>query len=379
MPVAFESQAVSTSQNPAGVARPLKGQRVCVTGTLAAMSHSEFGALVAECGGRFLQQPVKRQSLLVIGADGWPAHRDGSASAVFKRAQKLKDGGYPLEFLSEEEFFRRIGLADREESLRGRFTISELSHLLGVTAASLKRWTRLGLIQPVETIHRFSYFTFAEVASARRLCELVSAGASPARIRQGLEQFRAWLPAAEVSFAQLSLVEHSGQVLMRLRGALVAPSGQRHFDFESLDGDEPGSLPLQTRPAAALGPFDSLFDQALSLEDCGRFTEAADAYQQARLLSPNDPAVHFNLGNVLYQMGKLVESLDSYRQALRLDPEYAEAWNNLGNVLWQTGVLSGALEAFDNALALVPNYRDAKHNLEILRGKLAAAPLEVVS
>ncbi len=379
MPAAFESQAVSISQNPVGEARPLKGQRVCVTGTLAAMSHSEFGTLVAECGGRFRQHPVKRQCLLVIGANGWPAHRDGSASTVFKRARNLKDSGFPIEFLSEEEFFRRIGLVDREESLRGRFTISELSHLLGVTAASLRRWTRLGLIQPVETIHRFSYFTFAEVASARRLCELVSAGASPARIRQGLEQFRAWLPAADVSFAQLSLVERSGQILMRLRGALVAPSGQRHFDFETLDADEPGPLVFQTSVDPALGPFDSLFDQALSLEDRGRFTEAADAYRQASRLSPKDPAVHFNLGNVLYQMGRLVESLDSYRQALRFDPEYAEAWNNLGNVLWQTGVLSGALQAFDKALALVPNYADARHNLEVLRGKLAAAPLEVVS
>ncbi|HEV3004969.1 MAG TPA: tetratricopeptide repeat protein [Pirellulales bacterium] len=356
----------------------LRGQRVCVTGRLAAMTQRELAALVRSCGGRFQHHPLRGGFLLVIGADGWPAKRDGSPSAKFEQARKLRAYGYPVEFLAEEDFFQRIGLTAPSAALGARHTISDLTRILGVTAAQLRRWLRMGLIRPVATVHRFCYFSFSEVASARRLCELVAGGASLARIRNGLEQFRAWLPAAEVTFSQLSMLERNGQLLLRLNGELVEPSGQRRFDLDRLAGAGPQALVVPHRREVDAAQLDDLFDRGLALEDRGHFDEAAEVYRRACELDPHDAAVHFNLGNVLHSLGRLDESIDEFREALRCDPQYAEAWNNLGHVLSQQRDLPGAVQALRRALELVPNYDDAARNLANALNELKPADLRVV-
>ncbi|HUY36026.1 MAG TPA: tetratricopeptide repeat protein [Pirellulales bacterium] len=357
----------------------LRDMRVCVTGGLAAMTHMEFAALVGAYGGRFLHQPVKGGFLLVIGADGWPAQGDGSPSPTFERARKLRAYGYQIEFLAEDEFFDRIGLTSPTASLGARHTLSDLTRILGVSAAKLRRWVRMGLVRPVESVHRFCYFSFSEVCSARRLCELIAGGASLVRVREGLEQFRTWLPAAESSFSQLSLLERNGTLLLRLNGTLVEPSGQRHFDLDGPGDDGPEAVALPRRREFDPDHLDALFDRGLALEDQGRYEEAANAYRRARELDPDDAAVHFNLGNALHALGRFGESLASYREALRCDPQYAEAWNNLGNALSKTGALRNAVGAFRRALELVPDYADAGRNLVGVLNQLKPSALRVVS
>jgi tetratricopeptide (TPR) repeat protein len=237
----------------------------------------------------------------------------------------------------------------------------------------------MGLIRPAESVHRFCYFSFSEVASARRLCELVAGGASLVRVRDGLEQFRAWLPSPAVTFSQLSLLERNGQLLLRLNGALVEPSGQRRFDLDRLADDLPQALALPQNREFDAARLDELFDRGLALEDQRKYEEAADAYRRAGELAPDDAAVHFNLGNVLYALACYDESIESFRQALRCDPQYAEAWNNLGSVLSTNRDLRGAVQAFRRALELVPDYDDADHNLARVLNELRPAALRVVS
>jgi tetratricopeptide (TPR) repeat protein len=356
----------------------LEGKRVCVTGRLAAMTHTEFAALVSSCGGRFQRHTLRGGFILVIGADGWPAKRDGSPSSMFEQARKLRAYGYPVELLAEEEFFERIDMTAPFESLGARHTISDLTRILGVSAAMLRRWVRMGLIRPVETVHRFCYFSFSEVSSARRLCELVAGGASLVQIRDGLEQFKAWLPASEIAFSQLSLLERNGRLLLRLNGALIEPSGQRRFDLDRLTDDGPESLALPNREIDT-ARLDELFDRGLALEDQHRYEEAADAYRLAGELDRDDASVHFNLGNVLCALGRFDESIESFHAALRCDPQYPEAWNNLGHVLTEKRDLQKAAQAFRQALELVPDYDDAMHNLAGVLNELRPTALRVVS
>jgi len=370
--------SLGENSRPAEPRDALKGKRVCVTGRLAAMTHAEFAALVCSCGGRFQRHTLRGGFLLVIGADGWPAKRDGSPSAMFERARKLRAYGYPVELLAEEEFFERIALTAPYDSLGARHTISDLTRILGVSAAKVRRWVRMGLVRPVETVHRFCYFSFSEVSSARRLCELVAGGASLVRIRDGLEQFKAWLPASEVAFSQLSLLERDGQLLLRLNGALIEPSGQRRFDLDRLTDDGPESLALPGREIDA-SRLDELFDRGLALEDQRRFEEAADAYRLAGECDPDDPSVHFNLGNVLCALGRFDESIESFHEALHCDPLYPEAWNNLGHVFTEKRDLRSAAQAFRRALELVPDYDDAMHNLAGVLNELRPTALRVVS
>ena len=70
-----------------------------------------------------------------------------------------------------------------------------LADLLDVPVAVIRRWQRRGLIVPVREVRRLPYFDFQEVATARRLAELLAAGVSPRAIERKLESWPAICPA----------------------------------------------------------------------------------------------------------------------------------------------------------------------------------------
>ncbi len=346
----------------------LAGQKVCVIGRFLAMTQADVVEVVRAHGGLVVQNPSPDTSLVVVGGDGWPCLRDGSPTPLVQRVQELRRGDGRLAVLSEEEFFARLGLVEAQRSVCRELTVAELSRALGLRAAQVRRWARLGLVTPRRTVHRLAFFDLAQVASAKRICELLGRGASLANIRHGLEQIERWLPEREAPFSQLALLEHDGRIIVRLNGTLAEPSGQMRFNF-----DPPGPVtPLII--GAAVSPLredsESLFDQALAAEDAQDLAAAADLYQRAILHDPADPVLPFNLGNVFFGLARYGEAADSYQRALRLDPGYAEAWNNLGNTLAQLESWPGSLAAFRRALELVPNYEDALYNLERVKRRV---------
>jgi tetratricopeptide (TPR) repeat protein len=336
----------------------LRDKKVCVTGRLVSMTHAQFANLVRELGGRFLSYPNRGGLLLVVGEDGWPTERDASPTRIFQRARMLKVCGYAIEFLSEEQFFDRLGLVEHNRTITSLHTVADLTGVLNVSAARIRKWIRLGLVQPVETIHRLDFFDFRQVANAKRLQELLDEGVSLTRIRRGLEQLGELMHVGS-AFDQLSLLEHDGRLVCRLNGQLVEPRGQRLLDFG--DGED-GEAEAVIFPGGAEQTED-LFGQALSLEDAGRLEEAARAYRQAIALEPVDPVLHFNLGNVLFALGSIEESVDAFRQAVLCDPYYAESWNNLGNAYAELGSWEQAADALQKAVTFVPGYADAHYNL----------------
>ena len=228
--------------------------------------------------------------------------------------------------------------------------------MLGLRASQVRRWARLGLVTPRRTVHRLAFFDLAQVASAKRICELIVQGVSLANIRRGLEQIDRWLPQHETPLSQLALLEHDGQILVRLNGTLAETNGQLRFNF-----DPPGDM---RTVAPAREDSESLFDEALAAEDAQDLPGAVELYGRAVRLDPADPILHFNLGNVLFGLSRYREAADSYQRAIGLDAGYAEAWNNLGNALAALEEWRQAITAFRRALQLVPQYEDAQYNLD---------------
>ena len=117
------------------------------------------------------------------------------------------------------------------------------------------------------------------------------------------------------------------------------------------------------------------------LEEDGRYEEAIDCYRQALEQDPQNPDLHYNLGNVLQKealqcQGDLTPAIAAYRQCLEYAPQFGEAWNNLGNTLKHQGDFSGAIDAYKTAVALSPDQADAWNNLGNVyhrQGQLAAA------
>jgi tetratricopeptide (TPR) repeat protein len=338
----------------------VKNRKVCATGRLFSMTHDDLTELVNACGGKFIRHPTRSNFILIVGDAGLPAEADGSPSRVLERAQKLRALGYAIDFVSEDGFLERLGLTEPAEALHGRHPISDLARILHVSPARIRRWIHVGLIEPVESTHRLAYFDFHQVALAKRLCELLDSGSSLAAIRAGMEQARSWLSDQEPAAAQLARLERDGRILFRLNNALLDGRGQRYFDFDETQAQDVAvPFPAVSAPADAA----DLFDQAVALEDAGQLEAAAGVYERALALEPWEPALHFNLGNVLFGLGRSEPSAACFERAVQRDPQYAEAWNNLGNVLAQLNRPDDAVEALRHAVQLVPGYADAHYNL----------------
>lgn len=336
----------------------LRGKRVAVTGRLVSMTHADFAKLLAAQGAEFVPVPTRGTHLLVIGQEGWPLEVNGRQTVSLQRARRLRALGYAIEFLTEEAFYGRLELAAPQSTVRRRSTINQLSRLLEIPGRRLRSWMRVGLIEPVEVVHRLAYFDFHQVASAKSLCELISAGVSPQQARESLEQLRTWLPDVDTPLAQLRLLESDGRLLVRLADdRLAEPSGQLHFDFVTSGSDEPAIVAFGGKTV------EEWFEEALDLEDRGRPVEAAAAYREAVRLEPDDPVLQFNLGNSLFACNEPSAAAEHFRQAITCDACYAEAWNNLGNALDALADYGAAIDAYERALQLVPSYADAHYNL----------------
>ncbi|MFP6612981.1 MAG: tetratricopeptide repeat protein [Pirellulales bacterium] len=349
----------SSAMEHKSLSKPLEGTKVALTGRLASMTHREATELVGELGGSVVQSPTRDTQFLVIGQDGLPLGEDGTPTANLLRARKLKAEGYAIELVTEDTFLHRFGLLEQEAGVHRRYSIVQLSRILGLPRDRIRCWMRSGFIEPVETVNRLALFDYQQVTTAKMLYELVGSGLMPPRIRDGLERLRQWLPGIDSPLSQLSILESSGRLVVRLEdGQLAEPNGQLQIDFEGSH-----SAPTLTVTGAEEKSVDDWFDEALRHEEAGQFDEALAAYRVVAQDDPDDPVLHFNLGNVLYSDGKLNEAVEHFRKAVELDSSYVEAWNNLGNLLAEQDRVDEAILALRYALSLVPTYADAHFNL----------------
>ena len=103
-----------------------------------------------------------------------------------------------------------------------------------------------------------------------------------------------------------------------------------------------------------------------------QWEEALNHFREALKADPENPLLHFNIGDAYYKMGKYEEALQAYQKAiLTRDVTLQEnAYYNLGNTYYQLQKYKEAVEAYKKALDLQPDDEAAKHNLELVRAKL---------
>lgn len=355
---------------PEGTGEEWTGREVVLVGRFASMPRAEVRAWLAGRGATWTRLPREGTDRVIVGQGGPPLGRDGRPARALRLALELQERGRGPRILSEQEW-----LADHVDpdgpgpGLERLYTTGQLARVLGVPAPRLRAWVRQGLLRPARRVARLEYFDFREVASARALEQLTRAGVRPAELRRGLEALARWLPTAELSLAQLERIER-GPVTVRLEdGRLAEPSGQLRLGFEEAPE---GAVPVDPSAAGegpALRDGEAWFERGLEAEEDGDLDAAARAYEEALRLDGLDPAICFNLGNVLYSSGRAAEAAHRYLQAAETDPEYVEAWNNLGNVLAELGQAENAVRAYRCALEVSPTYPDAHYNLaEALAG-----------
>ena len=379
------STDASTSHPPLVSAPALSGERVSFTGTLASMTHKQAQALVEEQGGAATEHASKQTTMLVIGEEGWPLEADGTSSVKLQQIERWRNEGLNIRIVRESEWLGFVGLDGHLRELHRPYTPAMLTQLLNIPVNVIRRWERIGLIKPVSRVGRLPYFDFQEVASVRKLSELVASGVSISEIQNSFDRLRGFLPGVDRPLAQLELLAQDQHLVLRdASGRLLTAGGQRLFDFDSdpAEAAHAGSAEVEPRILS----FEShrrddwtaaeCFDEGCRLTDAGELTPAAEAFRLCLLDEPQNIAAHFHLAEVLYRLDNPRGALERYHMVVALDHNYLEAWTQLGCLYAGLGELTTAVEAFDIALDIHPDYPDAHlHKAESLHqlGQTAAA------
>ena len=206
----------------------LRGRHVAFIGKLASMKHREAAELVAAEGGVVVERSHVPLDLLVVGGDR--AERVKAMDRVEPRHLQMQSDGQ-LEIVEETEFWQRLGLVNVDASVHSLYTPAMVASLAGVPLATIRRWQRRGLIRPRRSVHRLAYFDFPEVATARRLAELLQQGASPRSLETSLSRLGSEMARP---LSQLEVVVEGKSILLREGQQLMEPGGQQRIDFEAL-------------------------------------------------------------------------------------------------------------------------------------------------
>jgi len=356
----------------------LAGRRVAFLGKLGGVTKREAQQLVREHGGMPVDKVGCDANLIVIGADELPL---SETEELLDEATRQAAADGRLEILGETQLWQRLGLMDTEHSERRLYTPAMLADLLNVSVATIRGWRRRGLIVPAREVRRLPYFDFQEVATARRLAQLLAAGVSPAAIEKKLAELSRFVPGVERPLAQLSIIVEGRQLLLRQGEGLIEPGGQMRFDFEALeDREEPqdretgGVITLSFEKFLAeqteLPTGDEILAMAAQLEDESRLEEAAEMYRVAMAANGPTPEACFQLAELLYRLGDLAGARERYYTAIELDENYVEARANLGCVLAEQGQRELAVSAFQGALKYHDGFPDVHFHLARLLDEL---------
>ena len=340
------------------------------------MTRREAANLLRSYGASIVEQRAADVDWVVIGADQSPVLESDLLTESTRHA--IATG--TREIVYESELWQRLGLVDFEQSAQRYYTPAMLAHLLGISVRVVRRWQRLGLITPVETMHRLPYFDFAEVAVAKRLANWIAAGESPKAIEQRLAQWVELLPDIHRPLEQLSILVEGKTVLLRHGEGLVEPGGQLRFDFDALGDPEleaasddsaaghvlsmvredDTSFPIGNR---ALDASDELLAAAYQAEDEDDLQLAIDFYHA--ILARDGPRadINFQMGELLYRLGETIASRERYYSATEIDPEFVEARASLGIVLAETGQPELGVASFQGALRIFEDYSEVHYHL----------------
>jgi len=352
--------------------KPLNDKRVAFVGKLGGVNRREAARLVRELGGTAVDKPEDAADLVVIGADEWPI---GETETSLDETVRLAAAEGRLEVITETQFWQRLGLVENEQNVRRLYTPAMLADLLDVSVAVIRRWHRRGLIVPAREVRKLPYFDFQEVATARRLAQLVASGASPTVIEKKLEQLSRLVPDVERPLAQLTVIVEGKQILLRQGEGLIEPGGQLRFDFEALDQrSQETQREIIPTPPRIVSFEDEQPDPdpttpeeicrfAAELEDQGRLDDAVELYRAALAAARPNAEVCFQLAELLYRQCDLPAARERYYMAIELDEEFVEARANLGCVLAESGELDLAVAAFEGALLFHSDYPDVHYHL----------------
>ncbi|HTN75813.1 MAG TPA: tetratricopeptide repeat protein [Pirellulaceae bacterium] len=341
----------------------LVGRRVAFVGRLGGVTRRQAVQLVRELGGLPVDGASEQSDLIVIGAE----EPSGTHDQLLDEPTRAAVASGAIQLLSETELWQRLGLVDSEQEVRRLYTPAMLAELVGVEVSLIRRWHRSGLIEAVREVQRLPYFEFSDVAVARRLKELTSAGVSTAAIKRMVAELQRRAPHVARPLAELPTVIDGKQLLLWEEDQLIEPSGQRRLDFNASEqgtaAPEKSGRRVLALAVSQAATVDELLAYAAQLDEDEQLGAATEMYRAALAAGGPRADIAFLLAELLYRQGELGAARERYYMAIELDENFVEARANLGCLLAEQGQRDLALAALEGALAHHPEYSDAHYQL----------------
>jgi Ca-activated chloride channel family protein len=97
------------------------------------------------------------------------------------------------------------------------------------------------------------------------------------------------------------------------------------------------------------------------------YGSAAESYQKALQVSPDNPFASYNLGNTLFKANRADDAIKFYDNSIKAAADYStkqKAYYNKGVAYQKQNKLPECIRAYKNALKIDPKDEDARQNLE---------------
>jgi tetratricopeptide (TPR) repeat protein len=386
----------------------LMGRRIALVGKLGGMNRREAANLLRSYAAVVTDIDAAELDWVVIGAEESPL----SETALLTPEIRARAAAGKLEIIPETELWQRAGLLEIERSIRRYYTPAMLADLLGVSVRVIRRWHRRGLIVPARTLHKLPYFDFQEVATARRLAELVAAGASPRAIEDRLRELAEVLPEVSRPLAQLSVLIEGQQVLLRQGEGLIEPGGQLRFDFSATDNPADETEGTSPETLRMPDPFSDPPQGGMSLRESGPASQRdpkSTSQRDPKSTSQRDPkstslregvSYPFRDGSTpaardaawdpdsdellqaVYEAedaGDLATAIDCCRAILARDGSRADICFQLGELLYRDGQIEAARERYYCAIEIDDAFVEARTSLACVLAETGRPDLAIAA
>jgi len=338
--------------------QPLAGQLVVFTGKLSSLGRREARALVATLGGATADEVNAKTTMLVVGAEGFPAAAPAGAASD-GRSQKLKRAEElnalqpnQVTILAEDAFCRLAGVPTADALKRQYHALRDLlARYRALREDHVRYLVKCGVVRPVLRTNADTFFAFPDLPAIKQANESLEQGIAFRSIvrtlmasRQGQLELDFRIDAAPAKIIALRRPrDDQGE---RPAGARIDLAASRMHDMQRAEE--------YFRAASALDDGDE-----------SRMEEAAATYRKALELDPYLVAALINLANIHYSRDELVEAQALYERAIGLESDFFEAHFNLGNIYHDLGRFSEAQGCYLEALKLNPFYADAHFYLAV--------------
>lgn len=130
----------------------------------------------------------------------------------------------------------------------------------------------------------------------------------------------------------------------------------------------PAAAPLLLLLAGCASPAYEANERGRAAFEAGDADAAIEAFLQAQVERPNDPAIALNLAAAYHAAGRYEDAIRTARRALESnDPEIRRrAFASIGHHQFEAGRLPEALSAFRDALLLDPADDASRHDFEVV-------------